>query len=313
MSQQFARLLKDHKQIIEFITISLGLNIDDYPDIEYEITKSEKGTIDGLQNPTSSSDRYRDRHYTSDSQRLDLRKQIVDELFNLELLDEDDEITLGAGGAKPKKIVKGKQAFFLTGLPASGKSSVASRIAKKYNAIILDSDFAKRKLPEYAKYPWGASLVHAESSMIIFGNESKTGFTSLYSKAVEAEYNIVIPKVGAEPDDILPYMEALKSAGYTVHLTLVYLPKEKSTARALKRFSNTKRYVPLSTIFDVYGNNPALTYFMLKNKQLPWIDTYGIINTDFPMGAASVCTDIQNKPPFKNPAIIYKLDKNALI
>ncbi len=33
--------------------------------------------------------------------------------------------------------------------------------------MVLDSDFAKRKLPEFDGYPWGASIVHEESSDII--------------------------------------------------------------------------------------------------------------------------------------------------
>lgn len=310
MSLNFARLLQDQEQVFQFLTISLGVKVEDYPDIVYDIITSEKGIIDGLQNPTSTVPKFRDRAYATDELRQELRKRIVDELFSDELLEDDDKIELGNGGARPAKLRQDKQAFFLSGLPASGKSSVAAELAKQYGAMILDSDFAKRKLPEYSKYPWGASIVHAESSMIIFGDEAKTGLTSLYSRAVTDENNIVIPKVGSEPDDIIPYCESLKNAGYTVHLILVYLPKEKSTARALSRFHKSKRYVPLASIFDVYGSNPALTYFLLKNREPNFIDSYGIVNTDVSIGNPFLCTDIKNDSPAGK---LYNIQKNGLI
>lgn len=309
MNNNFARLLKNQEQIEEFLTLSLGIRLKDYRNIEYKIITSEKGVVDGLQNPTSTVSKFRDRLYATDQKRLELQKRIVNELFALPLLRNDDLIKLGKGGALPRKPRKGSQAFILIGLPASGKSGIATRIAQTHGAIILDSDFAKRKLPEYSKYPWGASIVHAESSMIVFGDEKKSGFASLYAKAITEKYNLVIPKIGAEPDDILPYCEALKNAGYKVHLTLIYLPKEKSTIRALMRFYKTKRYVPLSLIFDVYGDNPALTYFLLKNRNPGWIDSFGIINTDVPTNKPAFGTDIMGN----NPAKLFKPKKNVLI
>jgi Zeta toxin len=309
MSQQFARMLLRQPQIKEFLEITLGVNMDDFPKIEYEIIKSEKGVVDGLENPTSTSIEFRDRNFSTDADRLLLRKQIVNELFTKNLLKDDDKISPSRGGARPKKIKYTKQAYFLMGLPASGKSSVAFEIANRYGAVILDSDFAKRKLPEYPNYPWGASIVHEESSMIVFGNEEKTGFTSLYSMAIQDKCNVVIPKIGADYRDIIPYCEALKKAGYSVHLTLVYLPKEKATIRALKRFHDTKRYVPLARIFDVYANNPALTYFLLKNKKPRCIDTYGIINTDVGKRERYLCTDLIKN----NPAKHFKIQKTSLI
>ncbi len=309
MSAQFARLLLNQPQVNQFLSISLGVNLDDYPDIEYAIIESEKGIIDGLQSPTLTSKDYRDRKYTDHSVRIQLRKQIVDELFSQFLLENDDDLRLGIGGAIPRQIQKNKQAYFLIGLPASGKSSVATAIANTFGAIILDSDFAKRKLPEFAKYDWGASVVHAESSQIVFGSNTPIGYTSLYEMAVSANFNVVIPKIGDEPEDIIERCRDLKQLGYTVHLTLVYLPKEKSTRRALKRFHKSKRYVPLARIFDVYGNNPALTYFLFKNRQVDYIDTYGVIKSDVPEGAVFVCTDLQGD----NPANLYQEEKNSLI
>ena len=54
-------------------------------------------------------------------------------------------------------------------LPASGKSTIANSIADLYGAYIIDSDFAKRKIPEFG-HEFGASIVHEESSIITFGS-----------------------------------------------------------------------------------------------------------------------------------------------
>lgn len=97
---------------------------------------------------------------------------------------------------------------------------------------------------------------------------------------------------------------------YKVHLTLVYLPKEQSTLRALNRYLSSNRYIPLALIFDVFSNNPALTYFKLKNSNPAYIDSFGIVNTDVPKGEPFMCTDVLGN---SNPAKNYKKAKKALI
>jgi hypothetical protein len=83
----------------------------------------------------------------------------------------------------------------------------------------------------------------------------------------------------------------------------VHLPKEKATIRALKRFKETNRYVPLSLIFDVYSENPTLTYLLLKDKKTDLFESFGVIDTDVPVGTSPLCTDIKGK----NPAMIYAI------
>lgn len=311
MSNRFARYLNNQIQIDEFLSGPLSIDTSTLANnVAARIITCEKGVLDGLEEPTSSSNKYRIKKYSSNEQRLALRNQIVAELFNERLLQNDDDIVLGHGGVMPETPVRRKNAYILIGLPASGKSSVAIEIAKNNGAVILDSDMAKRKLPEYSQYPWGASLVNAESSIIVFGDKSNPSFSSLYEKVVEQKYNIVIPKIGSEPEDIIPYCINLKKLNYKVHLTLVYLPKEKSTIRALHRFLKSNRYVPLTLIFDVFSNNPALTYFKLKNIQPDYIDTFGIINTDVQRGKPFICSDILGN---NNPAKKYKKEKKALI
>lgn len=310
MSDRFSRFLNDVIQVEDFLSGPLCLNTSTLDkNTHARIITCEKGVIDGLVKPTSSSQNYREKIYSGNKERLQLRNEIVQELFSARLLNNDDDIVLGIGGAMPDRPKKGKQAFVLIGLPASGKSTVAALIAQKKGAVMLDSDMAKRKLPEFASYPWGASLVATESSMIVFGDENDASFISLYEKVIEQQLNIVIPKIGANPAGIIQYFENLKKLGYKTHLTLIYLPKEKATVRALHRFLSTNRYVPLSLIFDVYGNDPALTYFKLKNGGRHYIDTFGIVNTDVNKGKEFLCTDLDGN----NPAAMFKRQKNVLI
>lgn len=304
----FARLLNDQDLVDHFLNTVLEADKKKFKNIAYGIITCEKGTIDGLLYPTSKSTKFRDRKYRTENERLKLGKQIVDELFKLPLLAKDDHIKLKKGGAKPKNLKSKSNAYILIGLPASGKSTIAMDIANQYGAMILDSDFAKRKLPEFSRYQWGASIVHDESSTIIFGDNLNI-YEPLIKKAVQAKYNIVIPKIGAGHEEILRYCEDLKLNKYKVHLTLVSLPKEKATLRALGRYKSTKRYVPLSLIFDVYSERPMITYFILKNKLRTKFDSFGIINTDVPIGKDPVCTDLVGN----NPAKLYKYSPKLLI
>lgn len=310
MSSKIARLLNTQPEVRNFLIGPLNLDLSKLPgNIIARVITCEKGVLDGWENPTSTSGNFRDNKYATDIDRMKLRNRIVEELYKMRVLPDDDKVVLGKGGAMPENPQKKKHAFILIGLPASGKSCVAARISKDYGAVILDSDLAKRKLPEYAQYPWGASLVNTESSMIIFGDENNTSFSSLYEKVVKEGINVVVSKVASDPDDIIRVCKGLKEANYKVHLTLVYLSREKSTIRALYRFIKTDRYVPLTMIFDEYSNEAALTYFKLKNARPDYIDTYGIINTDVPLEAPFVCTDILGS----NPAKMFKKVKNSLI
>jgi hypothetical protein len=131
----------------------------------------------------------------------------------------------------------------------------------------LDSDYAKRKLPEF-DYDCGATLVQEESSRIIFGfkDDNPQDIRSVYELSLERGYNLVIPKVGQDPGGIIKMADSLAKAGYEVHLTLISLKRREATIRALYRFHNTRRYVPLGYVFDQVGNDPLLTYYIVKEK-----------------------------------------------
>ena len=250
----------------------------------------------GKENSLTSSD-YRDTMYKDDESRADLRGKILDELIDLQRLQNDDDIKLGLGGARPELIKKEKQAFIITGLPASGKSGVARKVADLHGAFILDSDFAKRKFPEYLT-EFGAHLVHEESSLVVFGSPVAADEFTLQGYCLSEDYNVVIPKIGHSVLPLTEQAEYLKDHGYSVHLILVSLDRGKATNRAYQRFVETNRYVPLSLIFDSYSNDPILTYYRIRYSDYNKLFTsIGKVTTDVPRGTLpKIVESIGNSP-----------------
>ena len=250
-----------------------------------DVADVEMHTKQVLSSNTLVSADYRSPEYRTENKRIKLRQKILFELKNHVRLDDDDKIKMGSGGALPKTVLKRqKKAFYIIGLPASGKSEIAARISDEYGAMILDSDYAKRKFPEYRR-DYGATVVHKESSLIVFGAPGKyASEESLIKYALENEFNIVIPKIGNVSSEISELAEVLSRINYEVHLILVRLDREKAVKRAFKRFSETKRYVPLSMIFDVYSNEPTITFYDLLHND-KFFSSYTMISSDVPWGS----------------------------
>jgi hypothetical protein len=253
---------------------------------------------------TLTSTTHRHRSFLTPTQRWALRNQIVKELIGLNRVMDDEHISLGIGGSIPNTdIKKDKQAYIVIGLPASGKSDIADKIADEFGAVILDSDYAKRKLPEFKDNPAGATLVHDESDALIFGYDKKDkpdDFKSLIEICNLNSFNVVIPKIGHDYNSINNLAKGLKLFGYQTHLVLVSLDRRKATKRAVNRFIKTNRYVPLSLIFDGYGNDPILTFYRLKDNILiekSFIDTFGKISTDVDKGQEPVVLYAEEKSP----------------
>lgn len=236
---------------------------------------------------------FRDFQYRSDKERELLNNRILKELVELERLSDDDDIILGKGGAKPPKgIVSEKKAFYIIGPPASGKSGISNKIADTFGAYILDSDYAKRKFPEYSNQISGASVVHEESDQLIFRRMRG----NLLAHCLSQGHNIVIPKIGHQLDSIVAMCNALKTQGYAVYLISVDLDRIKATWRAYMRYHQTHRYVPLSLVFDGYGNDPTLNYFKAKQQHSNLFSGFAQISTDVPIKEPCILLEEQNLP-----------------
>lgn len=280
----YCRPLNDNILVGHFVRNILEIeDVDKRRDAIKAIIRTEMQNSQIQGKCTLSHNNYRDEMYADEQSRKELRKKIFEELISQNRPKNDDDIKLGFGGALPIGIepMKKKQAYIVIGLPASGKSGIANIISDSYGAIILDSDFAKRKFPEFEQ-DFGASLVHEESSDIIFGHKGITKYNMLQYCCIN-NYNIVIPTIGQNIKPILGIAINLRDHwAYDIHITLVSLDRKKATQRAYNRFINTSRYVPLSLIFDGFSNDSILTYYRLRNN--PIFKSYGKISTDVPFG-----------------------------
>lgn len=263
-----------------FVKSILGIN-HNYDKIAKEIERAELTLNELERHPTATHEDHRDIEYRSSESREYLHQQILGELITEERLEDDEEIKLGVGGARPKEVKCDAQAYIVSGAPASGKSSIAAQLALENGAYILDSDYAKRKFPEYSEYEGGASLVHKESDPIIFSKKD-----SLLEYCIYQRYNIVIPLVGRTEESMDDILETLISANYQVHMINVALDRQKCVLRAYYRYSETKRYVPLSYVFDEVGNEPERVYYVLKRSNLTnnKVASFAQLSTDTPRG-----------------------------
>nr|WP_314368314.1 zeta toxin family protein [uncultured Acinetobacter sp.] len=277
MSQLYARPLNEKWLVEKFIKDCLSYNSNDFGDIVLKVLKEEI-LIDNVPQhfSTLNDEKFRHPDYTSQLSRESLREKIFEELLTLQRLQDDTKIRLGSGGAKPKNVTKDSQAIIVIGLPASGKSTISNKIADKYGAYIIDSDYAKLKLPEYDTF--GANTVHKESTAIVRSSEKTKSEKNLLSACMYHRANIVLPTIGQSLDDVRQDRDLLIKNGYQVHLVVVSVKRETATVRALARFVKNNRYVPLGLIFDGYANDAILTYHRTKNDK-EW-GSYAKISTE---------------------------------
>ena len=175
-----------------------------------------------------------------------------------------------------------RKAVIAIGLPASGKSHFAEKIAKKIGASIVDSDDAKKILPEYGD-GLGANAVAVESSSL---------FKDVLESQIELGNNIVIPKVGgtSKMKSIISTIDNLRNNyGYDVDVILVDADFNNSITRVLNRFVETGRYIPSSYLIDV-ENTPRDTYNNLKNEYGDLIN-FVFVNNNFGVGEQTLEED----------------------
>lgn len=304
----YSRPLNEPILIKDFLEIALGYEYSDKAEL-YDIAKLiTSGEIEMTsmvsKGSTLSNVKFRDFTYQEENDRWQLRKKIIDELYNNQRTQNDEDIKLGRGGGMPlTEIQCNSEAYIVIGLPASGKSGISNKIADLTGSVILDSDYAKRKLPEYYAYKCGASLVHLESDALIFPQDipnKPSNFTPLFTKCTKQKNNICIPKIGHNHKSILSFSKTLKEAfNYKIHLILVALDRRKATIRAIKRYLETGRYVPIGLIFDGYANDPILTYYRLKNlnAQNNIFETFCAISTDVEFGTSPIIVDSMGNSP----------------
>ncbi|NHZ89704.1 hypothetical protein F2P45_11875 [Massilia sp. CCM 8733] len=312
MTKNFARPLLDHESIEAFLCGCLNIRHElrlhggdklDLLELCKCIRDAERASEAALESSTMTSRRNRVPQYRSDLARDGLRRQIVRELISNDRLGSDDDIRLGHGGSKPhgQEAHPGACAYIVTGLPASGKSALVSAISDRLGAMVLDSDFAKRKLPEFAHALAGPMLVHEESRLLVFANSNPP---SLSKYCMSKRLNVVVPLVGNDERRLKAVRQSFRAHGYRVHLTALLLSRAKATERALVRFLETGRYIPLSMIFDKYANDPVLNYYKAwmdadTGKDAGWASLGALVAANSPLRVHSFSSHA-------NPAALWE-------
>jgi len=177
-----------------------------------------------------------------------------------------------------------KRAVIVLGPPASGKSTIANPIARKFDAAIIDPDEAKKLLPEYND-GIGANAVHSESKAII---------ELVQEIAIEQGDNIVIPTVGQDLGKLRTQIKTLKDRGYEVDVVDVVVPAADARIRMYGRFANTGRIIPAKYLDEV-GDNPSKNYDILREE-----------------GIADGYTRIDNTAPIEQPRALLEDTREVL-
>ena len=171
------------------------------------------------------------------------------------------------------EIRREKRLDIVIGLPASGKSSaLVEPISEMYHSRIIDSDEAKKLLPEYND-GWGAGIVHKESQLIA---------DRQFKEAVLKGENIAYPRVGGDCDELTDIIAAVKKQGYSVYIHFNELDRNKALGRMINRFLETGRYIKPELVTK-YGNGISATYETLKNRS-ELVDGFSKWSNDVPLG-----------------------------
>lgn len=164
-----------------------------------------------------------------------------------------------------------KIATIVIGPPAAGKSAISNPLAIKTRATIVDSDEAKKLLPEF-EGGLGANAVHHESKVIS---------NKVLDYAVERGDNLVLPRVGANPDSIRMLSSGLKNNGYRVNLVLTEIDPDLALIRMNDRFIRKGRLINPAYAKNI-KDSPNKTYNKLKQEGIA--DGYGKIDTTTRIG-----------------------------
>ena len=186
--------------------------------------------------------------------RQKLRREIADKLY-------------GDGAAKKEGKV-----WLVLGVPASGKSTFSDPLVEREGALLIDSDEAKKMLPEFSNGLL-AGAVHEESANIA---------ETVFSRAMANNDNMVLPLVGKTMPKLQEKIDKLKEAGYKVNLIYVDLPVEKAIERTKARFRHTGRLVPPDYLRKV-GLKTRENYDKLKVTKE--VDSYEAWDSDVARGS----------------------------
>ncbi len=199
-------------------------------------------------------------------ERQKLRSEVLEQLYQRGSYSSETHDYTG-------EIAQERRADIVIGAPAAGKSSVlVDPLSEQHKSRVIDSDDAKKLLPEYDEGK-GAGNVHRESSKIR---------DRLKLAAMANGDNIVWPTVGDKLGKLLDSIQEFRDNGYSVYLHLNELSASKATGRALGRYLSEGRFVDPEVVLKV-GDKPTQNYNYIRQQE-GLIDGYSHYSNDVPRG-----------------------------
>ena len=187
--------------------------------------------------------------------RESIRQQVYDKLMSYgsavtEVVDGRERTVYNG------EVRNDRRADVIIGLPASGKSSaLVDPISSKYKSMLIDSDEAKKLIPEFDD-GFGAGYVHEESKRIV---------ADVTENATDEGRNVVIPIVGSSYSKLKKrYIDDLRQKGYKVYVHMADINPNVAAGRNLRRFAETGRFVDLKATSFKYGNKPREVFERVK-------------------------------------------------
>lgn len=153
-----------------------------------------------------------------------------------------------------KGATVGDQAVFMSGGPASGKTSLLKKqFGDAEGFAVIDPDRIKdydpvMRIAVAMGMRQAAALAHENSSRL-----SK----EVYAAARDRGFNVLMDGTGANAGKYIGQMQELKGKGYQITLLAQHVPEEVGVKRALARADRTGRYVPREFIQHAYEVIPG--------------------------------------------------------
>ena len=160
--------------------------------------------------------------------------------------------------------------FLIVGLPGAGKSTViADALVKRHDAVLLDADLIKEKIPLFGRGE-GAGLVHELSSTIT---------SSIFKLLLEENLNIVFPIIGRNEEALLNRIHLAIVKNYQVHLIYVHVPIGVAIQRVYQRWKATGRFVSPRYVLDL-GDSTLKTFSSVVSGNHSKLSSYLMYDND---------------------------------
>lgn len=211
----------------------------DYPlSVQHEIYKMEIRLREMKQGGTLSR---RIERKPEGAELLEQKASAEEDEVEVENLTQDLEDSFDEFEMPP--VGKGANLTLVSGLPASGKSTLIGDKLDDESQFVIESDEIKARMPEYRG--WNAAVLSEQAA-------TKVG--QLLRRALNARKSVVWEGSFSDADLLIGIIDTFKESGFGVNFYYVDVPLETAVRRAIDRFQGpTHRYMSPFYILAMTG------------------------------------------------------------